>query len=299
MTRADRSPLAGLGWMLAAAVTFTLAMSLVRTLGEEYSPAVQAVYRQLAACVVLLPLVMRGGWRQTMNVYRPGRLFWRSALSALALILTFYSYQMLPLAEANALSFTRTLWVVPLAALFLKETLGLSRVGAVAIGFGGALVILDPAHLSLGLPQAAALAASLMFAVTIVEMKRLSRDHEPLAIMTWSAIVALLFTLPLALLDWRWPSWRDLAQLFAMGTLGVVTQGLYLRGLSSGDAIVLVPVDYSRLVFAALFGYLFFGEVISLRTLVGATIIIGTTLFLSWDEYRGARASVITEGTVV
>ena len=130
-------------------------------------------------------------------------------------------------------------------------------------------------------------------------MKRLSRDHEPLTILAWSAMIALLFTLPIALLEWRWPSWGDLAQLFAMGALGAVTQGLYLRGLSSGDAVVLVPVDYSRLVFAAIFGYLFFGEIISLQTLVGATIIIGSTLFLSWDEHRVARASVVTEGTVV
>ena len=113
--------------MLASAITFTVMTMLIKFLGEDYSPALQTFYRQFAGLIVLLPVILpnpRGVFRTT----RLGILLFRSGAGTVGMILAFYAYQKLPLADANALSFTRTLWLVPLAAFVLKERVGPRRV---------------------------------------------------------------------------------------------------------------------------------------------------------------------------
>lgn len=108
--------LRGALWMLASAVGFTVMTTLIKFLGDDYPAALQTFYRQLAGVLVLLPLIARD-WRGAFRTTRPGIVIFRSSAGVLALIMSFYAYQKLPLADANALSFTRTLWLVPLAGL--------------------------------------------------------------------------------------------------------------------------------------------------------------------------------------
>jgi drug/metabolite transporter (DMT)-like permease len=103
--------LRGALWMLASALGFTAMTTLIKYLGPGYPAALQTFYRQLAGVVVLLPLIARD-WRAAFRTTRPGILIFRSSAGVLALIMGFYAYQKLPLADANALSFTRTLWLV-------------------------------------------------------------------------------------------------------------------------------------------------------------------------------------------
>ena len=158
-------------WMLASAITFTVMTMLIKYLGTDYSPALQTFYRQLAGLIVLLPVILPNP-RQVFRTTRPGILLFRSGAGTIGMILAFYAYQKLPLADANALSFTRTLWLVPLAAFVLKETVGPRRMSATIVGFLGALLMLQPqTQGAAGWPAAAALASSLLFAFTVTGMK--------------------------------------------------------------------------------------------------------------------------------
>jgi drug/metabolite transporter (DMT)-like permease len=100
-------------WMLASALGFTVMTSLIKLLGDDYPAALQTFYRSAAGLIVLLPLVARD-WRGAFRTTRPGILLFRSGVGTLAMIFSFYAFQKLPLAEANALSFTRTLWLAVL-----------------------------------------------------------------------------------------------------------------------------------------------------------------------------------------
>ena len=107
-------------WMLVSALTYTAMTTLIKFLGDDYPASLQTFYRQAASMVVLAPMMIKD-WRGTFTTSRPGIMLFRSAAGVVAMILGFYSVQKLPLAEANALSFTRTLWLVPLAAFVLRE----------------------------------------------------------------------------------------------------------------------------------------------------------------------------------
>ncbi len=279
-------------WMLASALSFTAMTTLIKFLGTDYPPALQAFYRSAAGVVVLLPWMARD-WRGSFRTTRLWIVVYRSAIGAVATILSFYAVQKLPLADANALSFTRALWIVPLAAFVLRERIGPARIAAALVGFGGVMLMLkslaDQGHAPFGLPQAAALVSAAMFATTITGMKSLTRDHTPLALLVWAQVLGFAFTLPPALFVWRWPTPVDLALLAAMGAIGALTQACYIKGMHVGDAAAMAPIDYTRLVFATLIGFVAFHEVPGVLTLAGAAIVVASTLVITWREHLVAR----------
>jgi drug/metabolite transporter (DMT)-like permease len=93
----------------------------------------------------------------------------------------------------------------------------------------------------------------------------------------------------MALLSWRWPSLTDLGLLIAMGVLGVMAQACYIKGMQIGDAAAMAPIDYMRLVFAVAVGFLVFHDVPQLATLMGAAVVVCSTLFITWREARDNR----------
>jgi drug/metabolite transporter (DMT)-like permease len=283
--------LRGALWMLASAVLFTAMTTLIKFLGAGYPAALQTFYRQLAGAIILLPLVARD-WRGALRTTRPGILIFRSSAGVLAMILAFYAYQELPLADANALSFTRTLWLVPLAALVLREPVGPLRIGAALVGFVGVLIMLRPggdmSHW-LGWPQIAALVSALLFALTITGMKVMTRDHSPFTLLVYAAGLGLVFSIPPALFVWRWPTLPDLGLLALMGVIGTLTQGCYIKGMEAGEAAVMAPIDYTRLVFAVAAGLVLFHETPRPAVLAGAGVVVISTLYISVREHRQAR----------
>ncbi len=273
-------------WMVASAITFTLMTSLVKFLGDDYSPALQTFYRQAAGLLVLLPLMIRNP-NAAFRTTRPGILLFRAGAGTLGMVLAFWAYQEMPLAEANALSFTRTLWIVPLAIFVLGEKIGPWRMGATIVGFLGVLVMLQPSIANaVGWPAAAALASAALFAMTVTGMKMMTKDHSVTVLTVWSAVLGFVLAAPFAALEWRWPSPLDLALLGAMGVLGLATQMAYIKGMSLGDAAAMAPIDYTRLVFAILFGLVLFQEVPNLVTMFGALIVIGATLVITIREMQ-------------
>lgn len=290
--------LRGAAWMLGSAVCFTAMTTLIKYLGADYPASLQTFYRQAAGLLVLAPMIVRD-WRRAFDTTRPGILLFRSAAGVLATILSFYAYQMMPLADANALSFTRSLWLTPLAFFMLGESLGPTRIGASLVGFAGVLVMLAPsAHQALGWPQAAALASAFLFALTITGMKVMTRDHSPFTILVYAAVLGVVFSLPPALFVWRWPHPLDLLLLIIMGVLGVMTQACYVKGMQIGDAAAMAPIDYTRLVFAVGLGFLLFHEVPRARTIIGAAIVVGATLYITLREHHQTRKAAQAAVTV-
>jgi drug/metabolite transporter (DMT)-like permease len=278
-------------WMVASAASFSVMTSLVKYLGDDYPAPLQIFYRQFASFIVLLPLILR----RRSAVYattRPVTLLGRALAATMGMTLQFYSFQHMPLADANALSFTRTLWIVPLAAFVLRENIGALRLGAALVGFGGVLVMIRPGSggaMVMGPPVIAALASAFLLAFTVTGTKIVSRDHSPNTLLVWSVTLGVVLALPGALLTWRWPEPLDLLLLFTLGAIATLNQYCFINGMKAGDAAAMAPIDYLRLVFAAAIGFVVFHEIPSLWTIAGAAIVVASTLFITWRELLAAR----------
>ena len=283
-------------WVLMSGVTFVAMTTLVKHLSGDYPSHVQNFYRQTGSLIVAIPFMLRSP-RQVLFVPRSTMppLFLRSLLATIGMILLLYSYEAMSMAEANALSFTRPLWVVLLAALFLRETIGPSRIAAVLMGFVGVVVIMRPwgADAAIGWPHVAALFSALCLAGTITGVKSLTKNLSASSILVWSSIMGELLSLPFALADWRWPSPGDLIPLFLIGLLSAANQLLFIKGMAVGEAAVLAPVDYARLVLSVVAGLLVFGEWPDAFTWIGAGVIVVSTLFITIREIQSKRAKTL------
>lgn len=291
--RAAPQNLRGALWVFGSAFFFVISVSLVKFLGKDMPAPMQAFFRQLTSLAVLMPWILRNPIA-TFRTNRVGLLLSRSMATSTSMVLGFLSYQLLPLAEANALSFSRVLWMVPLAVLLLRERIPAVRLLATLGGFAGVLLVLNPgngAHVALW-PALAGLGSAFLMAFSLTGVKALSRDHGQLSLLSWSAVLGCLFTLPIALVTgWRMPGLHDALLLLVMGTAGTATQFCYIRGLTLGDATVVVPVDYSRIILSALFGAVFFNELPPPTTWAGVAVIVATTLFITWHAGRSRAAT--------
>lgn len=168
----------------------------------------------------------------------------------------------------------------------LRETVGWRRWSAVAVGFLGVLLMTRPSVASLSWPTLAAVASAFFFALAIVTVKDLTRDHSTLTLVLWTNAFTSLAGAPFAFASWTTPDGLEFALLLLLGFAGVGAQSCYLRALSSGEDSLLGLVDYVRLPLAALFGFALFSEVPDALTIAGAAVVIGATGYIAWRESR-------------
>lgn len=266
-------------WILASAVCFTAMTVLIRSLAAYPAP-VQAFYGNLAMLAMMAPAMIRAP-RQVLRFNRVGLTLGRSAASAAGVMLYYYAYSEMPLAEANALSFTRSLWVAPLAAALIGERVGLWRWSALIAGFGGVLLIARPgAAMSVDWPHVAALASAFLLALGATGVKMLTRDQGTATILSWNAVLGVLFTAAPAFAAWRSPNAADLGLLLALGMMSLGAQATYVRGMALGEASLMASVDYSRLVFAVAVGFVLYREIPTPLALAGTAVIVFATLLV-------------------
>lgn len=276
-------------WMLASAVAFTAMATCIKLLAQSgYAETQMIFFRCLAGVVLLTPIMLRAG-PSVWATPRPWVMARRCIGSAAGMLLGFYAFAHLPLATAQSLSFARSLFVVLLAILLLKEKVGIWRQSAIVVGFIGVLVMVRPAEMQFNIGALAALGSAMLLAYTIVTVKDLSRDHSTLSLVLWMNAATTLIGFPLALMGWRTPGWEDAAIFAVLSVSGVLAQTFFTRGLAAGEASLMATMDYIRLPLTALAGLLIFHEVLDGWTLFGAAIVIGSTIVITLREHYLAK----------
>lgn len=280
-------------WMLASAASFTAMAACLKLLADAGFPESQMVFFRCAAGFAAVAPFLAGN-RSALRVARPGKVLMRCALSTLGFFAGFYSFAHMPLADAQAISFSRVLFVTLFAVWLLRETVGPRRWAAVAIGFVGVLLMVQPqGGAGMGAAALAGLASAVLFGLTIVTVKDLTRDHSTLSLVFYTNAFTTVAGLPFAFLEWKAPDPGALALLLAMGFTGVGAQSCYVRALSTGDASLLGAIDYVRLPLAILVGYLLFRETPSLVVLAGAGVIIASTVYITVRDARRQKPVVV------
>lgn len=273
-----------------SAVIFTATNALIKYMGSTLDSFQMVFFRGLFGTLFLIPIVWRaGGW----DVLRSERMNFhlaRGLTGSLALMTIFYALTHMPLADVTGISFSRSLWVIVLAVLFLNERFRWRRWSATIVGFLGVLVMVRPG------PEAnpAAIAAvlnALFVAMSVVLIKRMTVTEKPLTILFWGTLIPTFVTLPPAIVVWQNPTNVELLLMAVIGAGLSVGHTCLIHGLRVGEATAVMPFDYTRLILSALVGYVFFVEVPDPYTMVGALMIVGSTFYIARREAREARAA--------
>ncbi len=267
-------------WFMLSTFLFALMLALFKWLGQTVPTTQLILLRQTGVVLLLIPVIVSSGGT-VFRTKAPGLNIARGLLSAFAMLAGFTAVVHLPLAESTTLNFTKVFFVVLLGALVLKEQVGSARWGAMALGFGGTVVVLAPDATTLVDPMAAlAILAAFLAACTIIVLRRLATIDRTSTLMIWqSAIVLLVVAVP-GITAWHMPSpaeWLGIAVLcFLMGAVQWTT----IRAHRAAEASALSPIEYTRLIYAAVIGFLVFGDVPTGHTIVGALLIIAAAIWV-------------------
>lgn len=286
----DRSArLAGIALMLLGVGLFSLGDAVGKMIVASYALGQLLLLRSITSLTLMLPFIWRE--RETFrNLQRPGLHAMRVALSTIEVAAFFLAVTYLPLADVITYYLATPIFVTALSAVFLKEHVGWRRWSAVAVGFAGVLIALQPSSDTLSWPALIALGGSFSFAVLMVVTRSL-RGASDVVLASSQFCGTLLFGLVLAPFGWVSPSWSGLSLFILAGFISVGALLSVNRSLKLAPASVVVPYQYTMIIWAVLFGYLVFGDVPELSTLIGAAIIIAAGFYIFLREQKLGRLS--------
>lgn len=267
----------GSAWMLASAALFTAMLAAFKLVGAQV-PVPQVLFlRQVVVLLVLLPGLARGapGSLAALRSRSPGIQVLRSVLSGAAMLAGFTAVVHLPLTETTTIAFTRVVFAVILGAILLGERVGYRRWSAAAVGFAGVVVVANPGLSGEFNPYVllSLLAAALAGTVTVI-LRRLATRDAPATIMFWHSAILLALLAGPAWLTWIWPSPREWLLMAVMGLLMAATQWTSIRALQASEASALAPIEYTRLLWAALAGWMLFDHAPTSNIWAGAILVL-------------------------
>src|ERR1700712_2711410 len=289
----DRSArLAGIGLMLLSIAMFSFGDALGKFIVATYPVGQLLMLRAAAALVVLSPSI----WRRRADfsrMRRPWLQVLRVILSTLEVAAFFLAAAYLPLADVITYYLACPIFVTALSALILREHVGWRRWSAVVVGFCGVLIALQPSAQTVTWPALIALAGSFSFAVLMIVTRSL-RATPDIVLAATQFTGTFSVGLVLAPFAWRMPGLPDLGLFVLAGCISIIALLCTNRSLKLAPASVVVPYQYLMIVWAGMFGYVGFGDVPQVSTIVGAAIIIGAGLYIFIREQQLGRETAVS-----
>ena len=284
----EHGNLVGMGLMLVAGIAFAGMHAAIRHIGETVHPFEIAFFRNLFGFLVLTPLLLRYGWAP-LRARRAGLLSLRAVVNLAAMLAYFTALTLAPLADVAALGFSAPIFATLFAIPVMGAKVGWRRASAIGLGFLGAFIIVNPSFGTLGPGHGLVLISAVLWAWALLIIKHASRWDSSLTITLYMGIMMTPISLPFAMWVWTWPSVIDWGWLVAIGTMGGIAQWTLTEALKVGEVSVVMPFDFFRLIWAALFGYFFFSQVPSEATWIGGTLIFSAATYIAVRESRLTR----------
>ncbi len=281
-------PLRGIFWMVTTGILFVGVTGVVK-LSAGRLPAAEAAFLRYALALVFIlpmlrPLVAARLTRRDLVVFGL-----RGVTHAAGVILWFFAMTRIPIADVTAMNYLSPIYITLGAALFLGERLTAVRIGAVAVAFLGALVILRPGFHEISSGHRAMLFTALLFAGSYLMAKSLSGRASAAVVVAMLSLTVPVVLAPVALSQWVQPTWPELGWLLLVAALATAAHYTMTLALAAAPVSVTQPVTFLQLIWATLLGWLAFGEGVDGFVLLGGGIIMGAVVGLGWSEASARR----------
>ena len=283
--------LAGIGLMLLSVFMFSFGDALGKFLVATYAVGQLLWLRACAALILLAPAI----WRhraEFIRMERPWLQFVRVILSTLEVAAFFLATVYLPLADVVTYYLACPIFVTALSAIVLRERVGWRRWTAILIGFAGVLIALRPSAQTVSWPAMIALGGSLSFSILMLITRSL-RATPDIVMASSQFVGTFLLGALMSPLGWVTPNAASLALFAVAGAISISALLCVNRSLKLAPASVVVPYQYSMIVWAVMFGIIVFGDVPPPATIAGAAIIIGAGLYIFLRERDLGREETV------
>jgi drug/metabolite transporter (DMT)-like permease len=280
------SPYAGPLIMLLGMLMFALNDAMGKWLVASYGLGQVILIRSLAALFILAPFLWQAGLKSITSAEQPGMQLARVVFSTLEVFCFYYAVMYLPLADVMTYWLAAPIYVAAASPLLLGETVGWRRWCAIAAGFVGVIITLEPSRAMFTLPALISIVGSAAFAFMLLSGRGL-RNTPDKTLVFFQVAGAALAGLAFAPFDWApISSGIDLALLGLLGIVAMAAHMLVNRALKISDAATVAPLQYTLLLWAVVFGWIFFGDVPRLGMLAGAGLIGASGLFIFFREQQ-------------
>tara|TARA_B100000700_G_scaffold301897_1_gene371627 strand:+ start:1632 stop:2516 length:885 start_codon:yes stop_codon:yes gene_type:complete len=281
------SVIRGVLWMILATGFQATASGFVRQLSKDFGVFELVFFFSSISAIFLIPMAMRLPKGSLQGVKkRFGLYIIRGLLSFFGMLASFYAYSVMDIANVQALLFTVPLFTILLAGILLGEFVGLRGWLSCAIGFIGALVIVRPGVIPVNPGALAALISAFAFAAANIAIRKLGITENPILItMVSNMIVVPLSAVP-AVMNWVTPTWGQVPWILMMGILFMGAMVCLTFSIREADARIVQTINFLRMPWSVIVGYLMFAELPDLWTWVGAIIIF----FGAYDVLRRETA---------
>ncbi len=260
--------------------------ALIKSLGGSYAPFQIVFFSVLISFPMASVMLLRDPMEGSLRPVHPRWMALRTAIVVVTAASAFYAFSVLPLATVYAILFATPLLITVLSIPLLGEVVRLRRWVAVFVGLSGVLIVLRPGAEALGLGHAAALVAALGSALASVIVRKIGRAERPVVILLYPMVANVCVMGALLPLHYEPMPLLDLAKMTAVAGLGFIAMLCMLAAYRSGEAVVVAPMQYSQILWAIVYGALFFNEHPDLLTLVGASVVILSGVYIVLRESR-------------
>lgn len=285
MTGGFRNPDArGAALALLAFAIYATHDVIVKFLGGDYSPFQLLFFSTLFGFPVVTIMLMRDAADANLRPRHPWWMALRTATALLTGTAAFTAFSTLPLAQTYAIIFAAPLLITVLAIPMLGERVGWRRSLAVTVGLGGVVVVLQPGATAFELGHLAALTAAVFSALGAVITRKIGADERS-AVMLLYPMMANFIVMGCAMpFVYREMPGLDMGAVVLMAVLGFAGGLCLLAAYRLGRAVIIAPMQYSQLIWATLYGALFFGERPDWNTAIGAAIVIVSGIYIVFRE---------------
>lgn len=274
----------GMLWMLLACIISNSNDIVVKCVGRHLPISEVAFLRFFFSFLWLVPFAFLR--KNDLKTSHPRFQILRSILLFFGIVLWCRGICRVPLTVVTTMSFTTPLFVLPMAALFLKEQVVWQRWFATIVGFIGIIIVVNPSSPIFESAVFSLIAATIMFASLDVINKKIVIQETMLSMLFYSALGTVVLSAPWALTQWVNPSLKELGFLLVLGAGANLILFCLLKAFSASDVSALVPFRYIELLISGFLGYILFNEMPSSSVITGAFIIIPSTLYLAYRETR-------------
>ena len=273
-------------WMSISAVTYVVSIAIGRYMAPDIEVFQIAFLRNAFAVMFMMPWLINVGLG-AMRTNQLGRHVLRGFMSSTNVTLLFAAVALIPIADMSAIGFLQPVLAAAIAGFVLGEVVSRHRWIAIAAGFAGALIVIRPGFAEFNLGIAYALGSALAGAVVSIMIKTLVRTDPPDTIAAWLFVTQTLILLIPTIIVWNNPTLEQWGLFAVIGFMSVILQRTYNRGVQAADMSIAMPFNFTRLIWAALLGWIVFAELPDIWTWIGGTIIFAASIWLTRLGSRG------------
>ena len=271
-------------FMMVGGLSMVLMQASVKLLSDTLHPFVVTLFRAFLVFIIILPILLWKGLCAVKTSSVKLQVI-RGSVGGVCMLCMFMGFSLVSLPEATSLLFTIPIFATILSVIFLSERVGIKRWGAIFLGFAGILVITRP-DMSLNLGHLLLLSAAIAWSISIVIAKKLAEKDTVISITFWQAMGCVPLALIASLFVWETPTLTQLLYLLGIAGLGTLGHALIYASLKLGKVSVLLPLDYIRIIWSTLLGFMLFGSLPALHVYAGTFLIISATAFISYREIQ-------------